>query len=317
MITSRMKQTTFLLIAIFFASGLAAQKHDKHQFLSGTLSEGYPPDMSSSVERNKMTDVKTVGIKTGVDSLKVLFGSCMRGERKFYWALLTYQEKPEETLNESGKSVTRKVSTFSLFDLEKSDSAGFLTKDISFKLKDPSEKISFRVLYNPATEEVLYQWRDKNGSSNIAVVQKMDLPIQEKKLMPHFYAKALDGKTVSLNDFKGNYLVINWWATNCGPCIAEMPGLNKMVEKYQARSDVKFLAIAKDEKEKLEGFLNKKEFKYQQTLFNQEAFLLFGDSYPKHIIVNPEGLVTYYREGGSPEIYQDIGNALKSQLSED
>ena len=312
-----MKQIPLLLIAILFASGLAAQNQDKQQFLSGTLSEGYPPDVSSSLEGNKLTDVKTVGIKTGVDSLKVLFGSCMRGERKLYWAFLTYQEESELTLTESGKTVTTKVSNFSLFDLEKGDSAGYLTKDVSFKLKDSSEKISFRVLYSPATEEVLYQWRDKDGSSKVAVVQKFDLPIQEKKLMPQFYAKALDGKTVSLNDFKGKYLVINWWATNCGPCIAEMPGLNKMVEKYKERPDVKFLAIAKDEKEKLEDFLNKKEFKYQQTLFNEEAFLLFGNSYPKHIIVNPEGLVTYYREGGSPETHQDIDNALKSQLPAD
>src|SRR5690606_21560333 len=112
------------------------------------------------------------------------------------------------------------------FDLSKRDSSGWLTDVIEFSLDNSSKKVSVRVLYDPKTEEVKYQWRHENGRSKVASVQFIDLPIQENKPMPNFSVKALDGKPVSLDDFKGKFLVINWWATTCAPCIVEMPGLN-------------------------------------------------------------------------------------------
>jgi len=75
-----------------------------------------------------------------------------------------------------------------------------------------------------------------------------------------------------------------------------MPVLNAVVKKYKHRSDVVFLAVAAEEKEKLTTFLAKRTFAYQQT-YSRAAVALFGESYPVHIIVNPEGIVTYYGMG--------------------
>ena len=248
-----------------------------------------------------MPQVKSTYFETGLDSMKVFFGSFKEGERKLYWASIT----------------TKEMSTMTMFDLRKSDSLGWLTDEIEFSLDNSSMKVTVRVLYDPKTEEVKYQWRNENGSSKVASVQLIDRPIQENKLMPNFSVKALDGKPVSLDDLKGKFLVINWWATTCAPCVAEMPSLNKMVEKYQSRDDVKFIAVARDEKEKLERFLAKRDFKYEQTLFTKEVLPIFGDLFPKHIIVNPDGLVTYYAEGGSVNANIEIEKSLESQLEKD
>jgi thiol-disulfide isomerase/thioredoxin len=54
------------------------------------------------------------------------------------------------------------------------------------------------------------------------------------KPAPEFKLVALDGKKVSLSDFKGRPLVVNFWATWCGPCKVEMPWFEEFRKKYAA-----------------------------------------------------------------------------------
>ncbi len=109
--------------------------------------------------------------------------------------------------------------------------------------------------------------------------------------------------------------MINWWATTCAPCRKEIPGLNKLVDKFNTNPDIEFLAIAFDEKSRLESFLNSQEFKYSQTLGDKKVSKIFGESFPKNIIVNPDGLIVYYSEGGHENKYMEIEKELLKQLN--
>lgn len=60
---------------------------------------------------------------------------------------------------------------------------------------------------------------------------------------PQFTLKDLSGNTVNMADLKGKTVVVDFWATWCGPCIASMPGMKKMVNKYKDDPNVKFVFI--------------------------------------------------------------------------
>ena len=62
---------------------------------------------------------------------------------------------------------------------------------------------------------------------------------------PNFKLKSLDGEEVSLNEFRGKYVLVNFWATWCGPCKIEMPSLEALYQRFKNKNFV-LLAISND-----------------------------------------------------------------------
>jgi thiol-disulfide isomerase/thioredoxin len=60
---------------------------------------------------------------------------------------------------------------------------------------------------------------------------------------PTFTLKDIDGKTVSLDGLKGKVVIVDFWATWCGPCKASFPGMQLAVNKYRDDPNVKFLFV--------------------------------------------------------------------------
>jgi peroxiredoxin len=62
---------------------------------------------------------------------------------------------------------------------------------------------------------------------------------------PQFSLPSLDGRELALNDYQGKYLLVNFWATWCGPCKVEMPSLELLYRKFQERNFA-MIAVSND-----------------------------------------------------------------------
>ena len=121
---------------------------------------------------------------------------------------------------------------------------------------------------------------------------------------PHFSLVDLDGKKVNLADLKNKVVIVDFWATWCGPCIASFPGMQKMVTKYKDDPEVKFVFIDTwengDNKEKeAKDFMAKYKYDFHVLMDNDskvvESFKVSG--IPTKFVVDKNGITRFKSVG--------------------
>ncbi len=115
---------------------------------------------------------------------------------------------------------------------------------------------------------------------------------------PDFQLMTLNGESVSLSGMRGRPVLINFWATWCGPCQMEMPLIQKYYEKYSPNLVV--LAVNNDEPASdVKSFVDKMELTFPVLLDpgakveNQYRVMAF----PTSLFINKEGLIRYQHIG--------------------
>jgi thiol-disulfide isomerase/thioredoxin len=85
----------------------------------------------------------------------------------------------------------------------------------------------------------------------------------ELKPLPPINLQNFDGKAIPADEFKGNIVVLDFWATWCAPCIAEIPALNRLEEKYGAKGvRVVGVTMASGEAKEVKPFIGRHKMKY-------------------------------------------------------
>lgn len=110
------------------------------------------------------------------------------------------------------------------------------------------------------------------------------------KPLPAFQLSDLQGKSVSSTSFLGKPMVLNLWFTSCGPCLAEMPWLNR-IQRAKAHTDVVFLAVTFESREKVQAFLRKQPFSFRHLVGAKEYCKQFTSGYPTSFFVDRKGIV--------------------------
>jgi peroxiredoxin len=120
---------------------------------------------------------------------------------------------------------------------------------------------------------------------------------------PDFHLTTLDGKTITLQSLRGKVVLLDFWATWCGPCIQALPELKEIRKKF-AKRPFELISISVDrEKKKLEDFVKANEMTWPQyfdegTRVAKDAFGVA--TFPSYFVLDGEGVVTYVTRGYSP-----------------
>ncbi|TWT46068.1 Thiol-disulfide oxidoreductase ResA [Phycisphaerae bacterium RAS1] len=135
---------------------------------------------------------------------------------------------------------------------------------------------------------------------------------------PEFSLPTPEGKTVVLKELKGKVVVLDFWATWCGPCKKAMPGIQKMHEKFKDKG-VLIYGVNTWQKRKPQDdpakFMKDNGYSYGLLLNGDdvaEAYKVNG--IPTFYVIGPDGKVVFGGSGAGPEIEEQLAAAIEKAL---
>jgi thiol-disulfide isomerase/thioredoxin len=153
--------------------------------------------------------------------------------------------------------------------------------------------------------------------SVLTLASRAQLPVirfvRDPDPAPDFKTKDLDGKGVSLNAYKGKVVLLNFWATWCGPCRAEIPGLIDLQDKYKDRLQIIGMAVDVDDEDELRKVVKVEGINYPVAVTTGELRMAYGGitALPTVFVINPEGRVVQKHVGlFNPALYETEVRAL-------
>ena len=128
------------------------------------------------------------------------------------------------------------------------------------------------------------------GSARAASVK----PDKDRREAPDFTLKDADGKTVHLSDYKGKVVLLDFWATWCGPCRIEIPWFME-IERQNKDKGFEVLGVAMDDEgwEAVKPFLTEMKMNYRVVVGNDETARKYGgvDALPTTFLIDREGKI--------------------------
>jgi peroxiredoxin len=133
-----------------------------------------------------------------------------------------------------------------------------------------------------------YAW--SQSKINYKVIPNLEA-MKDQAPTPDFTLPSLDGKKVSLKDFRGKVVFLNFWATWCVPCREEMPAMEKLYQEFKEKNFVVLAVNVKDRKADAVNFIKELKLSYPVVIDpDAQVGLLYGAwGLPTTYLIGPKG----------------------------
>jgi thiol-disulfide isomerase/thioredoxin/outer membrane lipoprotein-sorting protein len=133
----------------------------------------------------------------------------------------------------------------------------------------------------------------------ISLFPTLATPALVGKAAPDFTLSTVDGKPYSLSALKGKPVLLDFWATWCGPCRKAMPLVEKLSQEYKDQGLVVLGVNAREERDVVAAFLKKTPMPYAAVLSGESTVLADYEvkGYPTFVLIDRDGKVAAYEIG--------------------
>ena len=142
---------------------------------------------------------------------------------------------------------------------------------------------------------------------------KPGMPIKEGVQAPDFTGELIDGTSITLSELQGKPVIINFWATWCGPCVKEMPAFERLKDDFGDKIGI--IAVnCGDDAETVKDFVEENGYTFPVVLDEEYSISMLypTNSIPYTVVVDAEGKVTHISTGAldADTMYERYKEAL-------
>lgn len=156
--------------------------------------------------------------------------------------------------------------------------------------------------------------KSNNENKNDASAKAKSTDEQKYQILKTATFTDLEGNTRSLSEFEGKIVLLDLWATWCGPCIGSFPALERLSQEYP--DDFAVVAISDEEMATVQDFLSRKDYSFQFGVNEDLSRKLGVRSIPHKIFLDRDGtyLKTSVGSYGAEGDYREIKKFLEAKL---
>ena len=151
------------------------------------------------------------------------------------------------------------------------------------------------------------------GQGDSVIEFKPGMPIKEGVQAPDFTGELIDGTSITLSELQGKPVIINFWATWCGPCVKEMPAFERLKDDFGDKIGI--IAVnCGDDAGTVKDFVEENGYTFPVVLDEEYSISMLypTNSIPYTVVVDAEGRVTHISTGAldADTMYERYKEAL-------
>ena len=151
------------------------------------------------------------------------------------------------------------------------------------------------------------------GQGDSVIEFKPGMPIKEGVAAPDFTGELMDGTSITLSELQGKPVIINFWATWCGPCVKEMPAFERLKDDFGDKIGI--IAVnCGDDAETVKDFVEENGYTFPVVLDEEYSISMLypTNSIPYTVVLDAEGKVAHISTGAldADTMYERYKEAL-------
>lgn len=167
----------------------------------------------------------------------------------------------------------------------------------------------------PAVEDKLFAYQIPEG------YKKESFPLEAaagggtNSPAPEWELTAADGKNISLKGLRGKFVIMDFWATWCGPCRMAMPGMQKLHERFKDKPVIVYGMNCWERNPDPMAYINSQKYTYPQLLKADKVAAAYGvNSIPAIFVISPEGKIVHQIRGYMADAEEQIARLIEPSL---